>query len=293
MPHRSKPKQVRNVNIQKKGRKLKNALYEKVIHLVDQYKYLYVLRADNVNTKHIEEVKQNFNDSTLLFGKNAVIHKALGDSESTEYQEGLHKLMKHFKDRKCALFSDKSKADVFDFCSSFHPVDFAKPGYKATHTVLLREGPLPCLDHSMEPALLKMGLPVKKVKGIITLERDYDVCKRGKFLTPDQCQVLRIVGIKLSEFRFLPVACWCKNSKDVEVFDKVSVAASSISSGKKKKGKAELVVTPSLLPGNKVIVTCEVEGSLDGLHHFVCDYVEDDEVVVEDADDEDDVEMDE
>lgn len=42
----------------------------------------------------------------------------------------------------------------------------------------------------MEPVLRQLGMPVKLVKGVVHLEREYLVCRRGDVLSPEQCRIL-------------------------------------------------------------------------------------------------------
>lgn len=84
-------------------------------------------------------------------------------------------------------------------------------------SVTLDEGPLEQFPHSMEPQLRQLGLPTALKKGartvlpsvqpamsglnifihlsplligVVTLLKDYDVCKDGDILTPEQARVL-------------------------------------------------------------------------------------------------------
>lgn len=42
----------------------------------------------------------------------------------------------------------------------------------------------------MEPKLRKLGLPVKLVRGVVTLTKDYTICKEGDILDPSQAKLL-------------------------------------------------------------------------------------------------------
>jgi mRNA turnover protein 4 len=45
----------------------------------------------------------------------------------------------------------------------------------------------------MEPQLRKLGLHTSLKRGVVTLDLDYEVCKKGAKLTPEQAQLL--VGV--------------------------------------------------------------------------------------------------
>merc|ERR1712228_335991 len=74
--------------------------------------------------------------------------------------------------------------------------------------VLLKEGPLEHFTHSMEPQLRQLGLPTKLERGIITLTKDYVVCKEGDVLKPEQARILKLLGHQMAEFKIHVTAVW-------------------------------------------------------------------------------------
>ena len=47
-------------------------------------------------------------------------------------------------------------------------------------------------------------------RGVVELITDYNVCKAGQRLTSDQAAILRVFHVRMSSFRFTPVAHWEK-----------------------------------------------------------------------------------
>lgn len=86
--------------------------------------------------------------------------------------------------------TNESEDDILEFIESFTHVDYAKSGMTATETVKLDEGPLTQFPHSLEPRLRSLGLPTLLKKSVVTLMKDYRVCKEGEVLTPEQCKIL-------------------------------------------------------------------------------------------------------
>lgn len=74
-------------------------------------------------------------------------------------------------------------------------------GTKQLLTVSLDPGPLKQFPHSMEPQLRQLGLPTALKKGVVTLLSDYEVCKEGDVLTPEQAHVLKLFGYEMAEFK--------------------------------------------------------------------------------------------
>lgn len=63
----------------------------------------------------------------------------------------------------------------------------------------------------MEPSLRKLGLPTALKHGVINLTKSYVVCKKGNILTPEQAQVLKLIGECLAEFKITLKCVWSKD----------------------------------------------------------------------------------
>lgn len=66
--------------------------------------------------------------------------------------------------------------------------------------------------HSLEPHLRQLGMPTKLEKGVVTLIKDFVVCKKGNVLTPEQAKILELLDFKLAMFHFELRALWSKES---------------------------------------------------------------------------------
>lgn len=114
----------------------------------------------------------------------------LGKSKEDESHENLHRLSKRLVGQCGLLFTNRSKQDVTDFFDSFSAPDFARSGFVATEDVILPEGALPDFPHSLEPHLRQLGMPTSLQRGVITLVKEYTVCKKGSVITPEQARIL-------------------------------------------------------------------------------------------------------
>ncbi|VDK89084.1 unnamed protein product, partial [Dibothriocephalus latus] len=212
--------------------------------LVDQYKYVYVISFDNPRNTRLSELRQELNDSVLLFGKNKLVMVAFGVDKTTQLKPGLRQLSKHVKGQCALLFSNKEVEELRDLFNQFRSQDYARPGSHATQTVILSAGILPKFSHTMEPGLRQLGLPVKLVRGIINLETDYPVCELGQALTPEQCRILKYFEVQTSEFRVNILARWDSQSEKVtelqtkdaanvitSLFPKISVSCQKLDDG--------------------------------------------------------------
>ncbi|KAL4841709.1 hypothetical protein H8958_013212 [Nasalis larvatus] len=66
--------------------------------------------------------------------------------------------------------------------------------------------------HSMEPQLRQLGLPTTLKRGVVTLLSDYEVCKEGDVLTPEQARVLKLFGYEMAEFKVTIKYMWDSQS---------------------------------------------------------------------------------
>ena len=63
----------------------------------------------------------------------------------------------------------------------------------ASKTIELPAGPLPMFQHTMEPMLrTKLSMPVKLVKGVVTLIAPHALCTEGSELSPEEPEIHRV-----------------------------------------------------------------------------------------------------
>ncbi|KAI0074575.1 hypothetical protein K474DRAFT_1601259 [Panus rudis PR-1116 ss-1] len=89
--------------------------------------------------------------------------------------------------------------------------------------------------HNEEPQLRKLGLHTTMVRGVPTLEAPHKVCEEGKTLTPEQAQLLKLIGVKMVEFRVGLRAYWEATSGIV-----VQVEGEKVAEGEKPKEGEEV-----------------------------------------------------
>lgn len=62
--------------------------------------------------------------------------------------------------------------------------------------------------HNMEPQLRTLGMPTRLNQGVVTLDREYTVCKKDDVLTSEQAQLLKHFYIQMAEFKVTLKGCW-------------------------------------------------------------------------------------
>ncbi|XP_053136587.1 mRNA turnover protein 4 homolog [Hemicordylus capensis] len=216
MPKSKRDKKVSLTKTTKKGLEVKQNLIGELRKCVDTYKRLFIFSFTNVRNNRLKDIRNAWKHSRIFFGKNKVMMVALGRSPTDEYKDNLHQVSKHLRGEVGLLFTSRTKDEVLDWFSKFKESDFARAGNKATLTVGLDMGPLEQFPHSMEPQLRQLGLPTALKKGVVTLISDYEVCKEGDVLTPEQARILKLFGYKMADFKVTIRSVWHAETGDFE-----------------------------------------------------------------------------
>ncbi|XP_072282211.1 mRNA turnover protein 4 homolog [Pyxicephalus adspersus] len=224
MPKSKRDKKVSLTKTAKKGLEVKQSLIEELRKCVDTYKYLFVLSVENMRNNKLKDVRNAWKHSRLFFGKNKVMIVALGKGPSDEYKDNLHQLSKCLKGEVGLLFTNRTQEEVKEWFDQFQEIDFARAGNKATLDVVLEAGPLEQFTHSMEPQLRQLGLPTALKKGVVTLLSEFEVCKEGDTLTPEQARILKLFGYEMAEFKVTLKSMW---SSETGEFQKLSTVTSN------------------------------------------------------------------
>lgn len=219
MPKSKRDKKVSLTKTAKKGLELKQNLIEELRKCVDTYKYLFIFSVANMRNSKLKDIRNAWKHSRMFFGKNKVMMVALGRSPSDEYKDNLHQVSKKLRGEVGLLFTNRTKEEVNEWFTKYTEMDFARAGNKATFTVSLDPGPLKQFPHSMEPQLRQLGLPTALKKGVVTLLSDYEVCKEGDMLTPEQARVLKLFGYEMAEFKVTIKYMWDAQSGRFQQMD--------------------------------------------------------------------------
>ncbi|XP_067243190.1 mRNA turnover protein 4 homolog [Chanodichthys erythropterus] len=216
MPKSKRDKKVSLTKTTKKGLESKQNLIEELRKCADIYRYVFVFSVENMRNNKLKDIRTAWKHSRFFFGKNKVMMIALGKGPTDEYKDNLHKLSRFLRGEVGVLFTNKTKDEVQEYFSNFKEVDYARAGNVATMAVTLDEGPLEQFPHSMEPQLRQLGLPTALKKGVVTLIKDFEVCKDGDTLTPEQARILKLFGIEMAEFKLSIKCMWNSESGDFE-----------------------------------------------------------------------------
>lgn len=210
MPKSKRDKKISLTKTSKKGLALKQHIVEDIRKCVEKYNRIFLFSVQNMRNSKLKDVRSDWKDSRFFFGKNKVMALALGKSAEDEVSEGLHKLSNVLRGQCGLLFTNRAKNEVLKWMKEYGEKDYARSGFIASESIVLPEGPLPDFSHSIEPHMRQLGMPTALQKGVVTLIKDYEVCKPGQPLTPEQARILKLFGKTLATFRLTPLAFYSK-----------------------------------------------------------------------------------
>ncbi|XP_018352383.1 PREDICTED: mRNA turnover protein 4 homolog [Trachymyrmex septentrionalis] len=216
MPKSKRDKKISLTKTDKKGLVLKQRIMEDVKKCVEEYSCIFLISIQNTRNTKLLDLRAEWKDSKLFFGKLSIIALGLGKSKETEVAEGIHKLANAMKNHsmrgQCGLlFTNRSKKQVIEWAENYEEMEYARSGFVTPETVELPEGPLPQFQHSMEPQLRQLGMPTSMKKGVITLIKPFTVCKKNEVLTPEQAQILKLLSKPLAVFKLLLLGMYTRN----------------------------------------------------------------------------------
>jgi mRNA turnover protein 4 len=167
----------------------------------------------------------------LFFGKTKVMAKALGTSKEDEYQENLSALTSHLAGNVGLLFTSRPPSSVIQHFADLTSADYARAGTAASRSFTIPAGtiygtageiaeeddtPMP---HSLEPEMRKLDVPTRLVKGKVTLDQEYIVCKEGNTLDSRQTRLLKMFGVQMAEFKVRLIAYWSAATQEITMVE--------------------------------------------------------------------------
>lgn len=189
----------------------KSELVESIHTHSDAHKACYVFDVLNSRTSALKQARQTFKDEgVFVFGKTKVMQIALGRNKEESYKPNLNALGEKLAGAATGglFFTSEDPKKIEKRFRAVKEMDFARAGFEAQSSVELKAGPIVGLPSSMLEPMRKLKLPVKLNKGVIELETDHVVCSKGDVLTVDQARVLKLFGVKLSEFQIRLLWRW-------------------------------------------------------------------------------------
>lgn len=236
MPPSKRNRVVHTSKTQKNRKELVRRLAANVQEAADGYSYIWVFDVENMRTNFLKQVRSEFDDSRIMMGKTKVMMIGLGQTAEKECVPGVSALAPYVKGEVGLLFTNREPSEVEEYFESSLNLDFARSGTTAPQEVRIppgvvhtmygvdggEEDPLPL---AIEPTLRKLGVPTRVVKARVVLEEHpegsmdteegYLVCREGDTLDSRQTSILKILGVRMSEFKIGLIAVYDKNESAV------------------------------------------------------------------------------
>ena len=205
MPKSKRNRVVPLSRVTKKGPGEKKERQVKNIHkYLKQYKYCFAFNYKNMTNIAMNALKEYFNDSIFMIGKNHVMQVGLGKTEKEETKEGSSKLNLYLKGNCGLFFTNKEPDEIISYFKEYSSPYFGNPGSISNQTLILKRGfdeHLADFPSSMESQFRQLGMNIKIDDGKFCLLDDYVVCQEGKALSPDQSKMCKHLNINLDEFK--------------------------------------------------------------------------------------------
>lgn len=120
----AKSKRNKEIALTKVGKKnyvtdKKSIILEKVQSYLNDYEYYYVFSYKNMTTLAMQSLRNYFNDSKFVIGKNKVLQVALGRTEEDEQKLNSSKLSTFLKGNCGLFFSNDGPDKIIEYINKY------------------------------------------------------------------------------------------------------------------------------------------------------------------------------
>lgn len=157
----------------------------------------------------------------LFLGKNKLLQIAFGRTQEDEYSDNLSRLSPLLSGSVGVLCTNRDASHVEEYFATLSVEDYARAGTVASKTILITNAMIETHPVSMVEQFRKLGLPVEVQNGRVGMvggREEYEVCKKDKELSVEQCKILVHMGVKLAVFKIELIRRWEKENGTVEEF---------------------------------------------------------------------------
>lgn len=187
----------------------KGQFINKIHDLVKKYKYTYSFSFKNMTTLAMQSLRQYFREdendgSVFLLGKSTVMQVALGKDEENEFTPNMHMLSETIKGNSGLFFSNKEPEEVIKYFEEYSCPYYPSPNSIAKSTIIIKRGQpkeLNKFPSSSEPYLRNLGMKIKLDGGKYYVLEDFAVSVEGKELKPEQIKMMRLLDLRVDEFK--------------------------------------------------------------------------------------------
>jgi len=171
----------------------KAGYFDKLKGLLEEYKSIFIVTADNVSSQQMHEIRQSLRgDSVVLMGKNTMVRRALRTfiSDFPEYE----RLLPFVKGNVGFVFTNSELKETRDKILANRVAAPARAGAVAPADVYIPAG-----NTGMEPGKTSffqaLGVPTKIARGTIEITTDLKLVEAGSKVGASEATLLNMLNI--------------------------------------------------------------------------------------------------
>ena len=218
------------------SRERKQQFFVQLKELLDKYKRIMFVGADNVKSTQMHEVRRALRGKgVILMGKNTMVRRCIRDAleANPEYE----RLLALCKGNVGLVFTDVELTEVRDIIKANRKGAPAKAGTISPVDVVVPAGPTG-LEPTQTSFLQALDIPSKIVKGRIEITAPVDLIAIGQKVTASQSALLQKLGIFPFSFGLEPVMIFDEGSvysprvldmTDADIIERFNEAITQIS----------------------------------------------------------------
>jgi mRNA turnover protein 4 len=201
---------VKKKNAVNKSSVRKDEIADGIKKALNDSEIVYVLSVQRARNEHLSNLRSALKPGKMFMAKNTIMQRALGVDPSQEEKQNLHKLSACIQGNSILVATNMNKSSITKILDDVCIEEFSRTGEVALSDVILERGfdTLDKFPGSMEPHLRSLGIPTRLVNGKIEVLTEWTLCKEGDTLRNEQCQLLKLLGIRMGEFKVDLIAHW-------------------------------------------------------------------------------------
>lgn len=181
----------------KGGKERKNAYFQRLMKVCNEYPQIIVVNADNVGSNQLANVRNQLRakDSVVLFGKNTMMRKAIRMNTAATGNNKLEKLLPYIKGNMGFILCKSDLKEVRDVINKNKVGAPARPGQVSAVNVIVPAG-----NTGMEPTKTSffqaLNIPTKITRGTVEIINDFHLLKVGDRVGNSEATLLQMMNIK-------------------------------------------------------------------------------------------------
>jgi len=174
---------------------------------ISKYRTITLIGIQGVSGRMLSDLRSRLRGfAEVKVVKNSTALRAL--QSSAKEKPGVEKLTALLKGSNALILSHASPFLIAKEVEDLHETDWVKPGSPAPKDIIIQAADLGLPPGGPASILTDMGAKTKIVKGMIRLDEDLALAKKGERITPAMAALLMALEIKPVESSFKLLGAW-------------------------------------------------------------------------------------